>query len=117
MTQPPDDPQEWTDEQWLAWLAEVDAAAEAGQLGDDDDAGQPRPSFREGLGGKLLAASMRGLAEAMYGPKEEPAIVVDANGDPPGTDGLDVRLDPDHPEQSVVVVRPWLLRHLNDQQG
>lgn len=115
MTRVPDDPQDWTDEQWLAWLAEVDAAAEAGEL-DADAASPPRPSFREGLAGQMLAASMRGLAEAMYGPKEEPAIVVDANGDPPGPDGLDVQLDPDHPEQSVVVVRPWLLRHLHDQQ-
>ena len=113
MTPVPDDPQDWSDDQWLAWLAEVDALADEAAPAVPE---HHKPSFRDGLGGKMLAASMRGLAEAIYGPKEEPAIVIEASGDPPGDEGLDVRLDPDHPEQSVVVVRPWLLRHLRDQQ-
>jgi len=109
----PDDPQEWTDDEWLAWLAEGDIAV--------DDVPAPeqarRPSLKEGLGAKILAASMRGLHEAIYGPKDEAAIVIEAAGDPPDPEGLDVRLDPDHPEQSVVVVRPWLLRHLRDESA
>lgn len=109
----PDDPQEWTDDEWLAWLAEGDLAA-----GDAPVPEQTRrPSLKDGLGGKILAASMRGLHEAIYGPKDEPAIVIEAAGDPPDPEGLDVRLDPDHPEQSVVVVRPWLLRHLHDENA
>lgn len=106
----PDDPEDWTDEEWLAWLAQGDVVVD--ELARDQAA--PRRSRKEGLGAKMLAASMRGLQEAIYGPKDEPAIVVQASGDPPD-DGLDVRLDPDHPEQSVVVVRPWLLRHLHDE--
>lgn len=76
-----------------------------------------RPSLKDGLGAKMLAASMRGLQEAIYGPKDEPAIVIEAAGDPPDPEGLDVHLDPDHPEQSVVVVRPWLLHHLHDESA
>ncbi len=111
----PDDPDEWTDEQWLAWLAEGDGVGPV--VGPEPSQPARRPTFREGLGAKMLAAGMRGLNDAIYGPKDEPAIVIDAAGDPPDPEGLDVQLDPDHPDQSVVVVRPWLLRHLHDERG
>ena len=32
----------------------------------------------------------------------------DYSGDPPFTDPIVLRLDPDHPEDSIVMVRPWL---------
>jgi len=115
MTSVPDDPEDWTDEQWLAWLAEGDVT-DAGGTPPEPPAPR-RPSRTESLGAKMLAASMRGMAEAIYGPKDEPAIVIDASGDPPDDEGLDVRLDPDHPAHSVVVVRPWLLRHLHDDRA
>lgn len=112
---PPENPEDWTDEEWLAWLAAGDL------LGPGDEPGRPdpsrRPTLRDGIGAKMLAAGMRGLNDAIYGPKDEPAIVIDAAGDPPDPEGLDVQLDPDHPDQSVVVVRPWLLRHLHDERG
>lgn len=110
----PENPEDWTDEQWLAWLAEGDVVPPGA---GSEKAKLPRPSLRDGLGAKMLAAGMRGLNDAIYGPKDEPAIVIEAAGDPPDPEGLDVQLDPDHPEQSVVVVRPWLLRHLHDEQG
>jgi hypothetical protein len=108
----PDDPEDWTDEEWLAWLAAGDVTAPEA----DDAAPSRRPALRDGLGAKMLAASMRGLTEAIYGRKDEPAIVIEASGDPPDPQGLDLRLDLEHPERSVVVVRPWLLRHLNDER-
>ncbi len=111
----PENPDDWTDEQWLAWLAEGDVIGPVVEPEPSEPA--RRPTFREGLGGKMLAAGMRGLNDAIYGPKDEPAIVIDAAGDPPDPEGLDVQLDADHPEQSVVVVRPWLLRHLHDERG
>jgi hypothetical protein len=37
-------------------------------------------------------------------------VVADASGDPPSPDGLDLHLDPDHPEASTVVVRRWVGR-------
>ena len=49
---------------------------------------------------------MIGLRNAMYGvPKDEIVVVAEAGGDPPNDDLHDVRLDPDHPERSEVVVR------------
>jgi hypothetical protein len=52
---------------------------------------------------------MLGMHRAIYG-TEEPQIVmiVDADGDPPGDEELEIDLDPDHPEASTVTVRPWL---------
>ena len=48
---------------------------------------------------------MLGLADAIYGP-QRPKVVIEAEV-PGGShdDDLDVHLDPDHPELSVVVVR------------
>jgi hypothetical protein len=110
----PDDPEEWTDEQWLAWLAEGDAAERAAA-----EAAGPEPpslpSWRKGtVAGQFLAASMIGLAEAIYGHREEPAIVREAQGEPPDDDPLEVHLDPEHPEESVALIRPWLLRQAAD---
>lgn len=110
MTSRPEDSEDWTDEEWLAWLAEGDAAAAARDGGDEALAREASAGRRRSLGAEMVAAAMSGLAEAMYGPREKPAIVVDASGDPPGDGALDVQLDPEHPEHSVVVVRPWLLR-------
>lgn len=116
MTSLPEDPEDWTDEEWLAWLAEGDVAADAGDGVDDTFAPGASTGRRRSLGAEMVAAAMSGLAEAMYGPREKPAIVVDASGDPPGDGALDVQLDPEHPEHSVVVVRPWLLR-ASDEVG
>lgn len=106
----PDDPEEWTDEQWLLWLEEGDAAERA-----DAAAGPDRPtlpSWRKGpVAAQFLAASMLAIGDAIYGPREEPAIVVQAPGEPPGDEGFDVKLDPERPDESVIVVRPWLLHH------
>lgn len=110
----PSDPEEWTDEQWLAWLNETDALPP--EPGEPAPPAEPEETWRtKGVGTQIVAAAMIGLAEALHGPREKPAIVIDASGDPPNDDGLDVQLDPEHPEQSVVVVRPWLLRHLSEE--
>ena len=49
------------------------------------------------------------IGEAIYGKRDQPAIVVDAPGEPPNDDGLDVHLDFAHPEESVAVVSRWRL--------
>jgi hypothetical protein len=105
----PDDPDEWSDEQWLAWLEEGDAAERVEAASAERPA---LPTWRKGpIAMQFLAASMTAVGEAIYGRRDKPAIVIEAAGDPPGDDGLDVQLDFDHPEESVVVVREWLLRH------
>ena len=54
---------------------------------------------------RILGAAMTGLKEALYGPREErPGVHQDANGDPPGDQPFELLLDPNHPEQSIVIV-------------
>ena len=101
---PPDDPEEWTDDEWLAWLAEVDA--EAGVQPES----HPARRARDHLPASLLGAAMLGMHRAIYGAQEpDVVVVVDAGGDPPEPEALEVDLDPDDPEASHVTVRPWLL--------
>ena len=115
----PEDPEDWTDEQWLAWLEEGDAEERRrAEAGEDEPERPTLPSWRKGpLAAQFLAASMIGIAEAIYGKREEPAIIFEAQGEPPGDDGFDVHLDPDKPNESVVVIRPWLLRGRGDGDG
>jgi hypothetical protein len=103
---PPEDPEQWTDEEWLAWLDETDGQGESGP-----PPGEPVQPARDRLptGGRLLYASMHGLHEVIYGQVDEPAIVIEASGDSDDPESLEVHLDTEHPEDSTVTVRPWLL--------
>lgn len=102
--EPPADPEEWTDEQWLAWLAVTDPATGTG--GADDEHVRVVARWRERPSASLLGAAMLGLRDAIYGrPEDEVVIVADASGDPPDDDSPVVRLDPDRPERSEVKVR------------
>ncbi len=69
----------------------------------------PIRRFEASAAGVVAAAYMNGLRNAMFGPpKEEVTVVTDWSGDPPFTDPFVLRLDPEHPEDSIVMVRPWL---------
>jgi hypothetical protein len=96
---PPSDPESWTDEQWLTWLKATDDAA----VVDDVPA---TVAFRvtRSAGGQALGDAMRGLANAMYGPKDEDLIIVsEAGGQPDEDEPFVVHLDRDHPERSTAV--------------
>jgi hypothetical protein len=98
--EPPADPEDWTDEQWLAWLEATDVV-------DTLEPGPRMAAWRDHPVGSVLGAAMLGLRDAIYGRTDnEVAIVQEAGGDPPDDDLHDIRLDPDHPERSEVVVRP-----------
>jgi hypothetical protein len=59
--------------------------------------------------GAVLAAGLFGLRDALEPPKDEnPAIVEDWAGGEPFSEPVVLRLDPDHPEDSIVMIRPWL---------
>jgi len=95
---PPEDPESWTDEQWISWLEATDDPAAPAQ------AQQSRYPRRRP--GRALGAAMVGLRNAIYGrPDDQVVIVADAGGDPPGDDTHEVHLDFEHPERSTVVVR------------
>lgn len=67
---------------------------------------RPVDKFRRTAAGSVLAAGMLGLAEALEGrpDRERPAIMSEA-GEPSRRDGVELVLDPDHPERSVVYLR------------
>ena len=74
---------------------------------DEFEAGEPEEIHRRErpVGVRLTGAAMRGLHRAIYGARDDTVVIVaDASGDPPSPDGLDLHLDPDHPEASTVVV-------------
>jgi hypothetical protein len=97
---PPADPDDWTDEQWLAWLEATDP------IHDVPDTGPRLAAWRTHPIGSALGAAILGAHEAIYGRIDhEVAIVQEAAGDPPDEDLHDLRLDPDHPERSEVIVR------------
>jgi hypothetical protein len=99
---PPEDPESWTDEQWIAWL---DATDDPEGPDGTDDPHRPR-HWRQRRPASMLGAAMLGLHEVIYGPhREEIVIEVDADGEPPRDDVPEVHLDPDHPERSEVIVR------------
>ena len=106
--EPPADPEAWTDEEWLAWLRATDGAGFGGDDGDEGgDPGTKMTTFTRRPAPRALGAAMLGLRNAMYGrPDDEVAVVADAGGEPPGSDTElhDLRLDPEHPERSEVVV-------------
>ena len=97
MEQPPDDPDAWTHEQWIAWLDATDT-------GPDDRPRVYAPRVKSS-GGVILGAAMLGLHNAVYGEDTKPEIVIEAEADGKD-DGIDIDLDPDDPTHSTVVVRP-----------
>jgi hypothetical protein len=81
--------------------------------GPIDGHAEPAPieRFRRSSIGAVLAAGMLGLRDVLEPEKDEkPAIVEDWAGGEPFTERLVLRLDPDHPEDSIVMIRPWVQR-------
>jgi hypothetical protein len=76
---------------------------------DGHAAPPPIERFRRTSVGTALAAGLMGLRDVLEPPKDEtPAIVEQWAGREPFDDSMVLRLDPDHPEDSIVMVRPWL---------
>lgn len=88
--------------------------------GDNDDAGDPLGSeaipghaepppiqrFARTAVGTAFAAGLMGLRDVLEPPKDDtPAIVEQWAGREPFQDPIVLRLDPDHPEDSIVMVR------------
>lgn len=70
---------------------------------------RPIERFRRGAVGGVLAAGLSGLADVLDPrDKDEVAIVETVGGDPPRTERIVLRLDPDDPSDSIVMVRTWM---------
>jgi hypothetical protein len=81
----------------------------------DAPAGHAEPTaiqkFHQTGLGLVFGAGMLGLRDVLYGPNdEEPEIVQDWAGEP-FDDPYVLRLDPEHPEDSIVMIRPHLMKH------
>jgi phosphopantetheinyl transferase len=73
------------------------------------DSTRPIDKFRTTAVGSVFAAGMLGLRDVLEPERDDKvAIVQDYAGAPPFTDPIVMRLDPEHPEDSIVMVRPWL---------
>ena len=100
---PPDDPDEWTDDQWIEWLKATDER-------DDDVAGRPTTAARrisQSTPGQMIGQAMMGMAQAIYGKQNDDiVIVVDSAGQPGDDEPFSVHLDPEHPERSSIDFRP-----------
>ncbi len=66
---------------------------------------RPSDRFRRTAVGSMVAAGLLGLRDALEGrpEAEETVLEADAPGAPP-PDGIELFLDPEHPERSVAVV-------------
>jgi hypothetical protein len=100
---PPSDAEQWTDDQWLEWLKATDAQTATA----DEDASEPLSSrITHSLGGQMLGQAMLGLAQVIYGQKQEEVVIVaEGNSEPEEDEPFAVSLNPEHPEQSVIVFR------------
>jgi hypothetical protein len=68
--------------------------------------------------GAVLTGVALGLQHALDSPKQEPAIVVEASGEPEDDDApFVVHLDRDDPTRTVVVVRDEQPRHPSPPSG
>ncbi len=99
-------------------LDDDDLTGDEDFTGDEVDAhARPAPieRFHRTSLGAVLAAGMLGLRDVLEPAKDEtPAIVEDWAGGEPFEDPIVLRLDPDHPEDSIVMIRPRLL-HKSDE--
>jgi hypothetical protein len=82
----------------------------AGVLEDEPAPERPVDRFARTGAGIILQASLLGLRDALEGPRDdEPAIVEEWSGAPPTPGAISMRLDPDLPSDSIILVRPSLL--------
>lgn len=89
--EPPQDPDDWTEEQWREWLVNVPADPDTGKA-------HPLSRVRTTAGGAMLGAAMFGLDQAIYGERAKVEILAEADSD--GLDLGDVELDMDDPAAS-----------------
>jgi hypothetical protein len=93
------------------WVVPDDELAITGTADPDGGESEVRPidRFRRGAVGSVLAAGLNGLADVLDPrDRDEVAIVETVGGGPPRTERIVLRLDPDDPSDSIVMVRTWL---------
>lgn len=97
LDEPPQDPDDWTEEQWREWLVNAPPDPDTGRV-------HPLSRARTTAGGAVLGAAMFGLESAIYG--ERPKVEIVAEADASGLDLGDIDLDPDDPAASRLTLPP-----------
>jgi len=102
--EPPVDPEEWTDDQWIAWLRATDAEADTAE---STAPVTPVGRMTHSSGGQVLGQAMLGMANMLFGRKDDEVVIVsEGDSEPGGDEPFTVHLDRDHPERSSVVFKP-----------
>jgi hypothetical protein len=96
---PPIDPDDWSDEEWQAFLQATAAEVEADGAASDEGAVGYR-KLRQSAGGSVLGAAMLGIEQAIYGERPKEEVVVEADSDDPNRD-LSL-YDPDDPRTATI---------------
>jgi hypothetical protein len=78
-------------------------------VADETTGPTPIRRFAQTAAGSVFVAALSGLRDALEGrERDEAAIVMEHSGEPPFTEPIVLRLDPDNPADSIAMVRPWL---------
>jgi hypothetical protein len=93
------------------------AAGEGEPGARDQETGEPAEDSlrfdrwrRRSAAGAMMTGIAFGMQEALDRKRKEAPIVQQADGDPSGPQGpIELQFDPDHPEKTVAVIRPWLM--------
>jgi hypothetical protein len=93
LEEPPEDPGEWTEEQWLDWLATAPVDPETGRA-------HPISRAASSPSGVALGAAMLGMHAAIFGDRPKTEIVAEVPGD--GLDDGALRLDLEDPARSRI---------------
>ena len=91
--------------------ADEAVAREAETVGEEAAGTSPTrfEKVRRSSAGVIMTGIALGLQDALELPKQEPAFVIKAAGEPDGDQGpIDLQFDPDDPSNTVAVIRPWL---------
>jgi hypothetical protein len=103
IVEPPENADDWSNEEWLEWLKATDTADVPNEV-DGDRITAPR--VVHSTGGQVLGQAMIGLANALYGPRDDNAAIIEEASEPEPDEPFTLHLDPDHPERSSVVFKP-----------
>jgi hypothetical protein len=75
--------------------------------GEPEGHAEPAPiaKFQRSAVGSMLAAGLIGIQEAIDPPKDETPAIVESWGGLPVNDDMLMRLDPDNPQDSIVMIK------------
>lgn len=99
---PPNDPEDWSDEEWQAYLqATADDTPDLGVAGPDEGATAFR-KLRASAAGSVVGAGMMGLEQALYGERPKDEVVAEAESDDPHRDRS--VFDPEDPRSATIAI-------------